>query len=379
MLALSQVSTYPHFSVPHLSTDEGHTWQKLNLDLHNTIRVLETLNDGKMGLLAGTEGQGLYYRSENSKWISANKGFLDANVRDVLSASDNLTYAIVSGVNCCSMIPFLFRREKSGNWTNLSFGYPPGLNEASNFTGFAVNPQNGENLILIVNSTLFVSNNRGSSWTRYPPNGLSYPVFDPADPNVVYFAKENREYRSTNGGKTVNPLPLKFNSTYHPLVVDPYNRNNLFFLDEETLYKSSDGGLTIRKITNGIHSSRSADFCLRDLVPLLQPKAFAMLSCTGYAYRSLDSGEHWTTIGDHLGFGQRIFAGVDQDNIYVLADRLVETRDGGDSWHNLSQELGKEFSGRPPLAFVTGMANSRTHPILVSTTSGIFQEAQRDK
>lgn len=351
------------------STDFGHTWHNLNLDLKGRIEILASLDDSFRGLLAGTDGGGLYVRNEKHPWIGASAGFRESRIADVQGKS-SLLYGLEKG-------NFLFRNTGSG-WTNLTPGIPGG----SPF-GIGVDTRDPKHIVAL-STGIAASNDGGTRWTQSILNGgfkLLGPVvtIDPTNSQIVYASKLNSFglFKSVDGGKTFQTLTPKFTSTGFrdmvKILVDSNDHRIVYFvIPYYGFFKSVNGGASVTKVNKGI--SPPCPECQSspgiDLLPLAPVDSYLAITTQGKLYRTSNGAQQWELIGQgpahesvsHLysadGMGRHLYC------IAGLNPKLFESNDSGKTWIRIN-----EF---PPDTQVYSLSDPKAVPLFAATNHGIF-------
>ncbi|HEY7162045.1 MAG TPA: hypothetical protein VH815_12340, partial [Acidobacteriota bacterium] len=188
------------------SKDGGKSWNVAPLGLEGKISKIQSVDDSTRGLLAGTNGAGLYYRNQENSWQQRNRGFLEADITQIQTpASGDRIYASSRDFGN-SESGYLFTTEAMKTvWENLSFLLP---GNSGTFDFMTVDPGDSQHL-LIASKSISGSENGGKKWissNMTPIECCQFAVaFDPGNPNVVYAARDGA-FKSTDGGKNFQQL-----------------------------------------------------------------------------------------------------------------------------------------------------------------------------
>jgi photosystem II stability/assembly factor-like uncharacterized protein len=222
---------------------------------------------------------------------------------------------------------------------------------------------------------IFKSTDAGRTWKNmglHDSHHIPRVIIDPKDSDIVYVAalghnygynEERGLFKTTDGGKTWEKiLYISENVGIVEVVMDPSDNrllyaaawerdrkawNNVITGSGSALYKSMDGGSNWKRLTNGLPtgehigrfglavSSLDPDVVYA-LVDNHTPRQEKRSQYRGEVYRSEDKGETWrrthegevtTAIG--YDFCLIRVSPDDTDEIYVLGNKLIRSRDGG--------------------------------------------------
>ncbi len=285
--------------------------------------------------------------------------------------------------------------------------------------GIAVAPgTRGERVFAIMNQGLFRSDDGGSTWRkitadpRVVGNGYFSRVFvDPKNPDIVYVAQTSM-YRSTDGGHTFaawNGAPS--GDDVHVLWINPHNTRHMILGVDQGAIVSRDGGQTwsswfnqptgqfytvtaddqfpywvyaAQQDSGTVATPSRSDFgelTYRDwyspggfevahiLADPLDPMSIyssgwygTLLRLdrrTGQVTHVFDPGDRYRTwVMPPIAFSPQ-----DPHKLYLGAQKVLETYDGGMDWHELSPDLTRGVSKQPiprrrPVNRLTALAPS---------------------
>ncbi len=288
----------------------------------------------------------------------------------------------------------------SGNlWKTVNNGttWKPIFENESTFTigSIAIAPSDpniiwvGTGEILMARSSyagtgVFKSTDAGLTWTNmglHDTHHIPRVLIDPKDPNVVYvaalghnysFNDERGVFKTTDGGYSWDrKLFIADNVGIVELVMDPSDNqilyaaawerdrkawNNVITGKESALYKSVDGGSSWKRLTKGLPtgefigrfglaiSSRDPNvvYALVDnRTPSEERRRYR-----GEVYRSDDKGETWRRTHEEdvpTGIGYDFcLIRVSPDNtdeIYVLGNKLIRSKDGGKTFEPTGETI----------------------------------------
>ena len=212
----------------------------------------------------------------------------------------------------------------------------------------------------------------GASWTKVGLENSEHIgkiVVDPRDSDVVYVAAQGPLwapggdrglYKTTDGGKTWNLLPLGLSehTGVSDLVYDPRDPDVLYAASyqrrrrvwtlinggpESAIHKSTDGGETWRKLENGLPSGDVGRIGLA-IAPANPDVLYAIIEASADGsgfYRSLDRGETWKKMSDYLSASPQYYQEIIADPHDV--DRVYSN----DTWMHVTEDGGQTFTQVP--------------------------------
>lgn len=223
--------------------------------------------------------------------------------------------------------------NQGATWENLTDHLP-----VIGATGFAINPQNNQTLLLgtgdgygasTYSIGLLKSHDAGYTWDT---TGLQWNVPDfvrisdvqyaPNDTNVIMVGTSNGVYRSVDGGDNwshVIPAGNFRTMQYHPL------NPNVLYVASNRIYKSDDGGATFREITDGVPSANGTSRIALGMSPADSLRVYALIASSSTQglrgfYRSDDAGESFV---------------LKLDTPNILASDVNGARANGQGWYDL--------------------------------------------
>ncbi|MDQ6780976.1 MAG: hypothetical protein M3Z37_07485 [Candidatus Eremiobacteraeota bacterium] len=225
------------------------------------------------------------------------------------------------------------------------------------------------------------SRDGGDTWVRRGLDGtalISRVLIHPANPDVVLVAalgdpyKDSGErgvYRTSDGGKSwqhtlsVGPASgasdLAWDRTRAKLVfagIWQLRRLPWTFTsggDRDGLYRSKDGGVTWQRLTgHGLPNGRMGRIGVA-IAPGDPRRVYALIqSQAGALWRSDDSGDHWRQMSADTLINQRPFYMSrvevdprDPNHVFFLSEDLVESKDGGHTFHDLRGAVHQDHHG----------------------------------
>ncbi len=170
----------------------------------------------------------------------------------------------------------------------------------------------------------------GRTWrhTLYagPQSGVSDMAYDARDPRIVYagvWQLRRKPWTFSSGGPV------------------------------DGIYKSADGGVTWRELHGGGLPSGIMGRIGIAVAPSDPRRVYALIqSKAGLLWRSDDAGAHWRLMSKDTLIDQRPFymsrLAVDPSNenhVFFASENLIETRDGGKSFHDITQAVHQDHHG----------------------------------
>ena len=289
----------------------------------------------------------------------------------------------------------------SGNlWKSVNNGttWEPIFDNESTFTigSIAISPSDpnilwvGTGEILMARSSfagtgVFKSIDAGLTWTNmglHDTHHIPRVLIDPKDPNVVYvaalghnygFNNERGVFKTTDGGYSWDKkLFISDKVGIVELVMDPSDNqtlyaaawerdrkawNNVITGKESALHKTVDGGSSWKRLSNGLPTgefigrfglavSSLDSSVVYALVDNHTPTQKERRRYRGEIYRSDDKGETWhkthegdVTTGIGYDFNLIRVSPDNTDEIYVLGNKLIRSKDGGKTFEPTGETI----------------------------------------
>ena len=298
----------------------------------------------------------------------------------------------------------LYKSTDGGTtWTQLKAGLPNGVGRI----GIAVAQSDSSRLYAWVNDAdacgIYRSSDAGATWTKTNTeervcgrgDDFAGVAVDPTDANMVYVANTST-YRSTDAGKTFVPIKgAPGGDDYHTIWIDPTDRNIIFLGVDQGATLSVNYGQTWSSWYNqptaqfyhvvtdnrfpywvfgGQQESGSAEVASRSEDGAIWIRYWHPIGAQEYAYVAPDPLHPYLVYGAGIGVVTRydertqqtqdvspsydgkyrynrttpiIFSYVDKRTLYIGANVLWATTDGGRHWRIISPDLTRPDPGKP--------------------------------
>ena len=209
-------------------------------------------------------------------------------------------------------------------------------------------------------------------------------LLDPKTPEILYIATQGAGvFRTNNGGEMWKPmsrgLPGPFHDSslkagrvrgnsihafnpsqrYAPvyaLAMDPLFTRTMYAATQRGMYRTLNGGESWQAINRGLPLGSGPERLPRFFPPVGDPlilhalaldpikSSMLYLGTNRGTYKSTDSGESWTQIGDRSPYFRTVTAfgihPLDTSIVYAAArEKLFKSRDGGETWASLYTHL----------------------------------------
>ena len=246
------------------------------------------------------------------------------------------------------------------------------------FTSLTLDPFNRDRLLGLTQGKLLVSEDGGQGWISRASASPTI-IADPTQRGMFYSARPGTIMRSDDGGISWEWQPLPEEGVVNGIAIDPQDGGWLYAAVGNRIYRSADQGL------NWVLAGVVGD---GDLLTLeAQPGTRRLWAATPEGvYSSVDNGKDWELMheaGQQWVFTEMVedraeripnpvrirFDPHDSDRFFLVTPRqLLETRDGGKSWHS----IGKQLAGYP---WFNDVAVSPVDPdaLFVATSWGVYR------
>lgn len=317
----------------NLSSDNGQTWQAI--DLQNMNLCVSTLATGqeKGSLLAG--GASGILRSDDNGW-TWRPAAQEVNTRDVNTlVTDARSGTIFAGTESQGI---LYSLDGGASWLPGN----EGLSASFGISSMIVDANRKQVFAGVWRGGIFRSDDNGLTWESIglglPNGGITALALVSAGDVLLAGSWGTGVYRSTDGGNTWRPANLgMYNSRVQTLAVNPEGKTIFAGTEAGGLFRSTDTGNTWQAVR------------VPQIINTVQAIAFApdgQVILAGTAgnsvYRSTDGGQHWQWSGQGITSpyihsllwspGGSIFAGTWGNGVF-------RSSDGGLSWQPANSGL----------------------------------------
>jgi photosystem II stability/assembly factor-like uncharacterized protein len=221
----------------------------------------------------------------------------------------------------------VYKSTDSGlTWTITNFQSQP---QEIQWNTLWIEPNAGQTVYISSAGNLWVSRDKGETWTESNPNACSALVFDQQDPLTVYCGSWNHVMKTTDGGIQWGTVANPDIGQTVSLAISPQDHNTLFW-GTAGLYISTDGGKTWEKHGSGLGGN---GWELK-----IAPTDSSVLYAQGFdnngLYLSKDEGRNWDVIGN----GRSLSFDNNGRNLYTLNNDgyLAFSSDDGATWEQIA-------------------------------------------
>lgn len=402
------------------SVDAGATWQLMNSTIMVTDIKINPLDTNTIWIACGNSGsvgKGIYRSTNNgTNWTQLTSGiptnFNGKILLETYNASPSTLFASVGMGSTNGAGTYLLKTTNSGDsWTTLStLNYADYQGWYSHFVGIN---QNDPSKVIVGGIDLYKSTNGGTTFTQksywylwylgqaIPPGEPEGPpdyshadhhciLYDPTNPNIIYFGNDGGVFRTTDGGETfsgcnggyqTSQFYNYFSSSYQDSLIaigglqdnataiywgtdywrreiggdgtstgiDPANDNIMYGTYQYmSLQKSTDQGYNWNYIAPpGNNVGFVAPFGVSP------SNAQILYAGTDLVYKSTNKGSTWTGTGNGVFNGDPLLslsvADNDQNFVYAATApvnhpaAVYRTTNGGTNWVNITQSLPDRY------------------------------------
>ena len=376
----------------HESTDGGTTWNQLNFKTDTNVDV-----NGVFALSSTSAyfvGGGGFIRSTTDAGASYSYGIHQMHAK----LNNVFFYTTTNGWACSEKNNAILRTTDAGVTWQLPQGTTVNYQWVNKFSGgsigntFMVNPMNKNIIYVVMGSTVYMSGDRGESWTTTATiagGGSTWSFYvSPRDTNIWIAATSGTGgkgvRRTTNHGATwTTPILRNFTSYGMPLESDPDNPETVIFAAEGTgsgpdgiLYISRDFGANWDTLA---HTSFRSP-CDIVIVPGNTNLWYVGDGVTGSGqaqmWRSTDYGHNWTSIYSSNSSEIPMIAVSRLRNTYAFATAwsgtsYTKSTNAGVTWASIastSSTWGNDIAKDDPNVVIYGTYGGSTS--YLSTNAG---------
>lgn len=165
-------------------------------------------------------------------------------------------------------------------------------------------------------------------------------AFSPDDSNVAFFGNHNGILRTTDGGRSWQPLVDRRNFDAMGMAIDPSNAKQIYIAGHDIFQVSSDGGASWQPVASNLPGTDIHGFAMSRTDPR---RLYAFVAGNG-PFVSADGGQSWQPLGGQLpgDVMSLAAAGGNPEALYAtsMGSGLLRTTDGGQTWVPASSGLG---------------------------------------
>lgn len=331
------------------STNGGARWQLLSRVGERQDAVVMTIQVDRRDsrrLFVGTQtlrdNAGGVYRSDDGgrSWKRAG---LHGQVVRALAQSPSSPELFIAGT-----LDGVYRSVDSGaSWKRIS---PAGHEDLRNFDSVAVDPQNPDFIYAGTYHLAWKTTDGGLHWVpihqgMIDDSDVMDISIDPSDPNTIFATACSGMYRSANRGDSwtkIRGVPPTARRTYFLRQVPNHSRT-LYAGTTQGLWKSADDGLSWKRITPPDWSVIALVIDPKNpnkLVAGTERRGMFVSEDGGLTFRPSNQGFHHQQIMAFAADPEN-----DERMLLVLTnaqERILTTRDGGQSWSSAGMGVAPE-------------------------------------
>ncbi|MBK9406393.1 MAG: hypothetical protein IPN57_18010 [Ignavibacteria bacterium] len=290
-------------------------------------------------------------RSGSSAFLKFEVNPMMANLTDVFYYDNNKGWA-VSSLN--SVI--IYTTNGGTNWTmpagstvSMNWVSKAGATGTSLGDNLCVHPNDRNTIFTAFTNQIYVSRNRGESWTAVgttmPSSSTPHSFFvSPVDTNIwlcTVEAATDKIMRTTNYGATWNAvLTMNFSNYGEPLQIDQNNPSVFYFgPDNGGFYKSTDNGATFSEISGNYPFRSPCDIMVTyDNSNMIFLADGITSSGVADLFKSVNGGVNWTKVFSNPSSSEiPTMSNTVFDNTIAYATNwpgsdIYKTTNSGDNW-----------------------------------------------
>ena len=245
-------------STGHLfvSTDNGESWNSSVTQTSNTSFILKDIyyyaDNGVVEMLAQTN-KGVYgSRNNGLSWSVAFGNKLPQKPVSDFSVDFTTSQAtiFVASLNA-SNTPAVFRSQDGGASFRQVYVAPA---TEQKIVGVKIDQQDTSKVyVLLSNGSLFISYDKGSSWEQYASIATHEDVqftrllAYPHNASILFATTKQQLYRSTNAGKTWNPIKVFTNTDIYSININVATQD-IYLGTNNAFFHSQNQGTSFQKV-----------------------------------------------------------------------------------------------------------------------------------
>lgn len=355
------------------SLDGGKTWDKVLYKDENTGATQVTIDPQHpdvvyADLWAARQGpwengqwqgptSGLYKSTDGGGHWTQLSGGLPTTAQGlgrigfaISPSNSRILYATVDS----GQLSGIYRSDDAGNSWSLVNKERRLVSRGSDFAEIKVDPKNPE-IVYTADTSTYRSTDGGKNWTciKGSPGGDDYHRIwiNPQHPEVILLAADQGACVSVNGGETWSSWYNQPTAQFYHVITDNQFPYNVYGGQQEsgstgTASRGNDGQITFRE-WHPVGADEYAYVAPDPLNPNL------IYGGKGSRYHK-DTGEIDEVGPDRQKLGLRflrtsplLFSPTDPHTLYMAAQKLLKTSNGGKSWEVISPDLSREHPEIP--------------------------------
>lgn len=229
-------------------------------------------------------------------------------------------------------------QDQGVTWTRRDSGL-----EEFSVRAIAVNPCDGDDLVVGGLTGVYRSRDGGVAWTKISEQeNVESLAMDPRESNRIYVGTWRQAWRTDDGGGTWTHIAegMVLDTDVFSITIDSQDPDNVWVSTCGWVYRSTDRGTTWTRFKDGFNNRRVHDI---DLDPINHSIVYA--GSVAGLYRSENEGKNFHLVTDEslvinaIGLTpsrpDRIILGTEGDGVYVSDDRGKSFRRSSDGLYNV--------------------------------------------
>src|SRR6516165_2725224 len=347
------------------TTDGGTTWQRvlykdedtgavaLAFDPADPQMVYAALWESRQGPWENGSwqgaGSGLYKSADGGKtWRPLTKGLPTAEQRlgrigiAVAPSDPKRLYAMVDAPR----LGGVYRSDDAGESWRCVNGEQRVWGRGSDFAEVKVDPKN-KDVLYVANTSTYRSADGGATFTAFKgaPGGDDYHTvwINPDDSRIILLASDQGAVVSVNGGKTWSSWYNQPTAQFYHVITDNQSPYHVYGGQQESgsvgiASRGNDGAITFRD-WHPVGAEEYAYIAPDPLHPniIYGGRVSRYNRLTGEVTHVAPRGQY-----RYLRTAPLLFSEVDPQVLYLGAQKVLKTTDGGDNWAEISPDLSRE-------------------------------------
>ncbi|MBI2887087.1 MAG: hypothetical protein HYY02_07750 [Chloroflexi bacterium] len=193
-------------------------------------------------------------------------------------------------------------------------------------------------------------------------------AFSPVDPNVAFFGHHDGLLKTSDGGRTWQPLKSERNWDAMGLAVPSGAPDTLYVTGHDVFFRSSDGGLTWQPVRHNLPGTDIHGFAADPE----DPQVLFAFVVGGGLFQTRNGGDVWQLVTDRLPQSTMALAVLPGEPRVLLAGTMdsgvLRSADGGANWSRITG-----FSARAATSFA--VAPKTPGLVFAGSEAGLLRSA----